>query len=147
QATYKLLQCPTDPTLSTDGLVYGYWGSTSYLANFNAWGQPDLGIWSPPQRFANLTDGLSNIVLFGEGYANCDRVGRIALYSWFYHNFGLDWYNQANTLMFQDRPEVKDCDNWRAQSGHRGGMNVCLADGSVRTVHGSISQMTWTNAL
>ncbi len=158
QVPYPMLQCPSDPTTTPDGLVYGWWGSTSYLANFNAWGDPNYGLWSSPQRFGQMRDGTSNIVLFGEGYANCDNVGRIALYSWFYHSFGLDWYNQANTLMFQDNPDpdyqdppgtviAKGCDNWRAQSAHKGGMNICLADGSVRRVTPGISQQTWTNAL
>jgi prepilin-type N-terminal cleavage/methylation domain-containing protein len=147
QATYKVLQCPSDPTASGDGLVYGWWGSTNYLANYNAWGTGSGGLWTPPVSFATFTDGTSNTVLFGEGYANCDTIGRIALYSWFYHNFGLDWYERPNTLMFQDRPRPRDCDNWRAQSGHRGGMNVALADASVRTVSPAVSQPTWTYAL
>jgi prepilin-type N-terminal cleavage/methylation domain-containing protein/prepilin-type processing-associated H-X9-DG protein len=148
QATFEILHCPSDPTYSPDGLVYGYWGSTNYLANYNAWASnPAWGVWAPPMIFAGITDGLSNTVLFGEGYANCDSIGRIALYSWFYHNFGLDWYQQSNTLMFQDQPQVAACDNWRAQSNHRGGMNVGLCDGSVRQVSPSVSQATWTYAL
>jgi prepilin-type N-terminal cleavage/methylation domain-containing protein/prepilin-type processing-associated H-X9-DG protein len=148
QAKYKVLQCPSDPSADGTGLVYGWWGATNYLANYNAWTpDPAYGLWAPPVRLAQFTDGTSNTVLFGEGYQNCDTIGRIALYSWFYHSFGLDWYAQANTLMFQDNPRVKDCDNWRAQSGHRGGMNVALADGSVRGVRAGVSQPTWTNAL
>jgi prepilin-type N-terminal cleavage/methylation domain-containing protein len=147
QATYKILQCPSDPTADGSGMVYGYWGSTNYLANYNAWSPGYGSLWAPPVRFAQISDGLSNTVLFGEGYANCDRVGRIALYSWFYHSFGLDWYGNANQLMFQDRPLPKDCDNWRAQSNHKGGMNVALADASVRSVNASISQATWANVL
>jgi prepilin-type N-terminal cleavage/methylation domain-containing protein/prepilin-type processing-associated H-X9-DG protein len=148
QATYKVLQCPSDPSAIGSGLVYNWWGATNYLANYNAWTpDPAYGLWAPPVRMANFKDGTSNTVLFGEGYQNCDSIGRIALYSWFYHNYGLDWYAQANTLMFQDRPQVKDCDNWRAQSGHRGGMNVALADGSVRNVRSGLTQTTWTNAL
>jgi prepilin-type N-terminal cleavage/methylation domain-containing protein/prepilin-type processing-associated H-X9-DG protein len=146
QATYKVLQCPSDPT-AANGLVYNYWGSTNYLANYNAWGTGAGGLWTPAVRFSSITDGLSNTVLFGEGYADCDRVGRIALYSWYYHNFGLDWYQQPNTLMFQDQPLVKDCDNWRAQSPHRGGMNVALADGSVRSIAPGVSQAAWTGVL
>jgi prepilin-type processing-associated H-X9-DG protein len=147
QATYKILQCRSDPTAREGGLVYGYWGYTNYLANYNAWGTGYGGLWNPPVSFSAISDGLSQTVLFGEGYAWCDSIGRIALYSWFYHNFGLDWYQQANTLMFQDRPPPQDCDNWRAQSGHRGGMNVALGDGSVRSVNPAISQQTWTSAL
>jgi prepilin-type N-terminal cleavage/methylation domain-containing protein len=148
QATFPILQCPSDPTNTDDGLVYGYWGSTSYMANYNAWAfNPSWGVYAKPMRFASITDGLSSTVLFGEAYTNCDGIGRIALYSWFYQAFGLDWYQQPNTLMFQDQPLVQDCDNWRAQSNHRGGMNVGLGDGSVRPVWPAISQSTWTNAL
>jgi hypothetical protein len=147
-ATFPLLQCPSDPTAVESGMVYNWWGATSYVANFNAFAAPNPnGVWAFPPRFDQITDGLSNTVFFGEAYANCDTIGRIALYSWYYHNFGIDWYQQPNTFMFQDQPLPKDCDNWRAQSNHVGGMNVALGDGSVRNVHPSVSQQTWTNAL
>jgi prepilin-type N-terminal cleavage/methylation domain-containing protein len=148
EAVYKILRCPSDPSGSVDGLVYNWWGATNYLANYNAWTpSPSMGVWASPVTFANFADGTSNTVIFGEGFANCDTIGRIALYSWFYHNFGLDWYQQANTKMFQSNIRVQDCDNWRAQSGHISGMNVCLGDGSVRFVSASISQATWDAAL
>ncbi|HVS35139.1 MAG TPA: DUF1559 domain-containing protein [Gemmataceae bacterium] len=146
-AAFKLMQCPSDPS-ATQGIVYGYWGATNYLANYNAWTPtPAEGVWAMPVHFLEITDGLSDTVLFGEGYQNCDQIGRIALYSWYYHNFGLDWYQQANTNMFQSGPQVSQCDNWRAQANHAAGMNVVLADGSVRLVAASVSQATWTSAL
>jgi prepilin-type N-terminal cleavage/methylation domain-containing protein/prepilin-type processing-associated H-X9-DG protein len=147
QATFKVLRCPSDPT-NFNGTCYGdYWGATNYLANYNAFTKRPVGVWAPAIRILDISDGTSNTVFFGEGYATCDSIGRIALYSWFYNNFGLDWYQQANTLMFQDNPAPKNCDNWRAQSGHVGGMNVGLADGSVRRVNASVSQATWTSVL
>jgi prepilin-type N-terminal cleavage/methylation domain-containing protein/prepilin-type processing-associated H-X9-DG protein len=162
---YPWLKCPSDPSAGTDGLADG-WGYTNYLANYNAWSvdppfNTSTSSYSIPQKFATLMDGLSNIVLFGEGYSMCDTRPRIALYSWYYHNFGVDDVGTPNTLMFQDRPTTQvhtdcpsspigcpdGCNNWTAQSGHRGGMNVCLADGSVRVVNPGISQASWTAAL
>jgi prepilin-type N-terminal cleavage/methylation domain-containing protein len=149
EATFALLRCPSDPTYQL-GLVYNYWGGTSYMANWNAWGDGTSALWTPAQPFAALTDGQSNIVLFGEGYQTCDTLGRIALYSWYYQTFGLDWYGQGNTYMFQQQPGegkcATCCDNWRAQTGHTA-MNVALGDGSVRAVSSSISQDTWTKVL
>jgi prepilin-type N-terminal cleavage/methylation domain-containing protein/prepilin-type processing-associated H-X9-DG protein len=146
-ATYKILLCNSDPS-STSPLVYDYWGATNYLANFNAWGVPAGNtVWVYPVNAAFFGDGMSNTILYSEGYRECDTIGRIALYSWFYHNYGIDWYQVPNTLMFQAAPLPQDCDNWRAQSGHIGGINVALADGSVRFVSAAISQATWTNAM
>jgi prepilin-type N-terminal cleavage/methylation domain-containing protein len=103
-ATYKILQCRSDPTLNSNGTVFGgYWGGTSYMANWNAfcasagdasntWGpwSPEggfLGWWTPAQNLLTVTDGLSNTIFFGEGYQTCDGVGRIALYSGEYSGY------------------------------------------------------------
>jgi prepilin-type N-terminal cleavage/methylation domain-containing protein len=179
--SFPVLRCPSDPSSGTDrragvGRVYTDqdppWGSTNYLANWHAFGTGERGLWTPPVSLNTLTDGLSNTVLFAEGYAWCDDRGRIALYSWNYHNFGLTWAltnvqlppgspsinypsGMPNTLRFQVRPQPlpyarcngRDCcDNWRAQTPHAV-MNVALADGSVRTVAASVAQTTWDNAL
>src|SRR5262249_17092904 len=150
QATFKVLQCPSDPTSSANGLVYEYWGYTNYEANWNAWGDGKQGLWTPQSRFAAIKDGLSNTVLFGDAYANCDGLGRIALYSWYYQTFGLDWYQLPNTWMFQVRPGEGKCDdccnNWRTQTGHEV-MNVTLGDGSVRSLSGNIQQEVWDRLL
>ena len=140
QTIFHSMRCPSDPSLGQTALSSG-WGTTNYLANWNAWcnssgdGTATYGNWSPgnlgfysaPQRFASITDGLSDTVLFAEGYAQCDTLPRIALYSPNYHNFGLtsalpngtsitgsggllpagtyDYpYGLPNTFMFQVRP-------------------------------------------
>jgi prepilin-type N-terminal cleavage/methylation domain-containing protein len=108
--TFAVLQCPSDPSPGTDpqagaGQVYltsGHpWGSTNYLANWNALtnGNVAAGYTAPPQPLSAIKDGLSNTVLFGEGYAWCEGRGRTALMAWHtgnggagyggVHNFGL----------------------------------------------------------
>jgi len=149
EKTYKVLRCPSDPSVKPpEGLVYNHWGGTSYAANWNAWGNGQSSYNTPAQKLLNLTDGTANTVLFGEVYMNCDRLSRIALYSWYYSDFGLDWYGKGNTNMFQVRPPLgicpTCCDNWRAQTGHRT-MQVALADGSVRGISPGISNNeNWT---
>jgi prepilin-type processing-associated H-X9-DG protein len=148
-AKYKVARCPADPSAAPDALHGNWWGTTNYLANFHALAGHGsaYGIWSGPEPLAGAEDGLSNTVLFAEGYAECDRLGRIALYSWWYHNFGIDWYGQPNTLMFQSRPASGKCGNWQAQAIHSGGIQVALLDGSVRIVRDSIRPATWTSIL
>jgi type II secretory pathway pseudopilin PulG len=125
EAIYKVLQCPSDPTMSASGLVGGYWGYTNYLANWDAWGDSkgdgsvvlglgasnwtQNGYWSPPQPITNILDGTSNTILFGEGYSLCDTIGRSALYPADTNNFGITWdlvKGQMNggTLPNQDFP-------------------------------------------
>lgn len=127
---------------------------TNYLANWYALGNGVSGIYGPPQKFVQLTDGLSHTVLFGEGYSQCKKTPRVALVSAFYHNFGVtpkgkpsdDPTNGTDYSMFQIQPALADCDPWRSQTGHEA-MNVALADGSVRAVGGGVSPDLWKQCL
>lgn len=138
QATYKALGCPSDPTFNKglDKFHGGYWGVTSYSANYNALaggigdGSEVYGNWNPlgydapAKSLSSISDGLTNTILYSEVYANCYDRGRIALYSWHYQGFGLTQavakgaFDQGtnptwnaskgvpNTYMFQVRPEA-----------------------------------------
>ena len=117
----KVLRCPSDPSYGAtgnarDGLVYTAtttpWSATNYLANWNILSaeQPSVaGYTARPQKFANVTDGLSNTILLAEAYAWCESRGRTAFLAWHLsqggfsapsrngvHNFGLT-FNVANT--------------------------------------------------
>jgi prepilin-type N-terminal cleavage/methylation domain-containing protein len=45
--------------------------------------------------------------------------------------------------IFQAQPVPTNCDPFRASTGHTGGIQACLVDGSVRGVSPSVSQTTW----
>jgi len=56
-------------------------------------------------------------------------------------------YTNANTWMFQTTPRVDRCLPVRVQSIHAVGMNVAMADGSVRTLSPDISHQDQSNLL
>ncbi len=49
--------------------------------------------------------------------------------------------------LFQMRPTPGNCDPSRASTPHAGGMQVVLADGSVRILSGGMSGTTWWAAV
>jgi len=146
---FPMLLCPSDPTWRATQTP----ATTNYLANWFAFGDGTGGAYTPPQRFRDLLDGLSNIVLFGEGYSICDSLPRLAMVPPHYHNFGVtqqgkasddSFYEPDDYTMFQVKPDK--CDKWRAQTPHEA-MNIALADGTIRNVSANISSATWKNAL
>ena len=184
--TFRRLLCPSDPSVGSypdagDGRVYltrnQAWGSTNYLANWNAFAdaQPVKGYRTPPPSFAAITDGLANTVLFSEGYAWCDGKGRLALNSWDYHSFGLTWplgnavvddgygpkmvdnpNGMPNTYLFQVRPLAKeapdcpggeDCCNNWRTQTGHAVFNAGMADGSIRPLGRGTTQRIWDHAL
>lgn len=64
---------------------------------------------------------------------------------------GSIWRNGFNTLLTPNKPCFRPNTQWwelvtPASSYHPGGVNVCLADGSVRFVTESVDADTWTGA-
>jgi type II secretory pathway pseudopilin PulG len=148
---FPTLLCPSDPTRDPESDP----GKTNYLANWYAFGVANHGPYSPRQSFGNLTDGLSNVALFAEGYSMCDDLPRKALLSVHFHNFGITQerkpsddpsYFPQDYTMFQVGPTADNCDKWRTQTGHAT-MNTALADGSVRSFQPNISPDTWKQLL
>src|SRR6185312_7258869 len=99
---------------------------------------------------ASFADGTSNTLLFAEHYSQCNGQ---------YNTWGFWWAgswqpNFANSStgaigpasLFQIQPlpyQGPACDIGRASTAHTGGMQVCLADGSVRNLAQGISPTTW----
>lgn len=167
--SFPALHCLSDPSSigPSKKITWTYslpWSTTNYQANFLSWvqngSQQRVGVeWEvggPPLTTANapkldgvlgyrdITDGLSNTIMFAEGMRFCDNTYRFAFWSKYNfrhsHNFGVDWNGKGNTFMFQSMPHRTRCNNWRVQGLHFGTLAVCLFDGSVRSLNKEISR-------
>jgi prepilin-type N-terminal cleavage/methylation domain-containing protein len=166
--------CPNEPASSppyqgatTNGGANG-WVIGNYAANYYVLGNPGGASIQAREQSANsfavLTDGLSNVVLFGERYGTCgssgaanggNTVGNL----WSDSNsvwrpiFCVDNSSKAGQagypacLMFQVTPNwLTACDPIRLQGMHPAGVNICLGDGSVRLFVRNMDPNVWARA-
>ncbi len=123
----------------------------------NPWG----GTPAIPTTFP---DGTSNTILLAEKYACCQaNANGVAIYGgvwWHAGNdvgpyfavpyFGGSLYQGSSSVVYlwqpQPEPWQTACNPDLASSPHPGGINVALADGSVRFLANGLGQTTWSNA-
>jgi prepilin-type N-terminal cleavage/methylation domain-containing protein len=171
----KTYLCPSDPSVgptglsqTTNGGANGF-AASCYSANYYVFGNPNGGsdyacVQGSNSIPASITDGLSNTIFFGEIYASCSLStdpGNGASAASLWADSTLPWRSimchntpsknvnpgYAPCNLFQVQPRVfGGCDPSRGQSGHTGGTNVGLGDGSVRFVSQGISAGTWALA-
>jgi len=174
----KTYNCPSDFTLSNgwSQAQVGGWMGTSYSANFRLFGTVRAGGNSDAPQFsvANIPDGTSNTIAFGEQYAACNGTtgspqgSKGNLWAYPGTDWGWDWsciiansrvvggttampngYAMPNAarLLPQIQPTILQCDHTRPQSAHTAVCLVCLMDGSVRGVTSAITVNTWASAI
>jgi prepilin-type N-terminal cleavage/methylation domain-containing protein/prepilin-type processing-associated H-X9-DG protein len=172
----KTYLCPSDPSPSTGSRLgattngdANQWAIGNYCANYFIFGNPLAGDPTSREQGASripavMPDGLSNTIVYTERYGTCGSSGVPDAVS----TFGNLWSDSCSVwrpvfcmnnsqqspgggyppcLMFQVTPNwINSCDSTRAQSPHTGGINVCLGDGSVRFISGSIDPTVWALA-
>jgi prepilin-type processing-associated H-X9-DG protein len=166
-------RCPSEPSSpsgrsATTNHGANLWAVGNYPANYQMFGKPDAATVDARREgtstFARLVDGTSNVVMFAERYGTCGSSGNLndpTTFASLWSDSNVLWrpvfcineYTQQPVtqgyypcLMFQVTPHyLNGCDSRRAQSPHSGGMNIALADGSVRMASGSIDPGLWAN--
>jgi prepilin-type N-terminal cleavage/methylation domain-containing protein len=169
----RIFRCPSDPSVGPGGVVTVNgipWGASCYAVNSQAHGGIP-GNPQGKARLASITDGTSNTILYAEKYARCTStsIGLDGGSFWAYcasKDMDFPWpmdlpfkpYHAGFAISgyfgnpvppgpgskFQvPTPFLGNCDPTRASTAHAGGMQVCLADASVRTLSPSMSGTTW----
>ena len=143
----KSFLCPSDGNNNPQQMWATGWAGTNYVANYQVFA--NAATWDTtikPRISASFPDGTSNTIAFAEKVMRCSD-GYSAL--WGHGNWDYNWmpafqtwYAQGPGAMFQIQP-INGCNHFLASTPHSGGMQACLADGSVRTISAGISGNTW----
>ncbi|HLJ95166.1 MAG TPA: DUF1559 domain-containing protein [Gemmataceae bacterium] len=169
----KVFLCPSDSTIGADGVAdvsgqfpqWPRWGASCYASNYavfggryDANGNPNRwqGAAVIPDSFP---DGTSTTILFAEKYAVCTGGPSRSSYTggslWAWPNADASFsptfasFNNGPSSLFQTQPTNDHihgeglCDPTRASTAHSGGMQVCMADGSVRLLAANIQPNLW----
>jgi prepilin-type N-terminal cleavage/methylation domain-containing protein len=157
----KTFVCPSDPSTGTNGVVMsataGANGASSYAANAQVFGLVDVngtltGYNGAARLASSFPDGTSNTILFAEKYAQCNSGGDFWAYAapslvfpaFANSTVGGNAIGPASKFQVQPSPFLSSgCDVTRASTSHGGGIQVTLADASVRSVPAGISGTTW----
>jgi prepilin-type N-terminal cleavage/methylation domain-containing protein len=153
--TIKIYLCPSDPTTQPPPTWTNGWVVGSYADNNEVFGDPNNPGWASNAATARMPasfqDGTSNTIGVGEKYARCNGSGTL----WAHGQWNPAWEPRFNTWQnrgtgskFQVQPSpnpanTSSCSNITPSTGHTGGMNTMLMDGSVRFISQGISSTTW----
>lgn len=158
--------CPSAPNPSgpqakqNDGTV---WGVSNYGGNVQVFCKVNSTTFSyldgdGQMKLVQITDGQSNTIFFGEKYARCNLPNTslkeggsfwafdiTGVYLAYHPGFGISWTNLSvgAASMFKVAPDPEQCDPSIAATPHRSGMNVCMGDGSVKTLSPSLPGDVW----
>jgi prepilin-type processing-associated H-X9-DG protein len=164
----KTFVCPSDPSAGGSGVVTDNqnveWGACSYAGNSEVFAKVDalgrvVDVQNYPKFAYSFRDGTSNTILCAEKYARCTNSITLEGGSfWAYDDlspalqplypaFAISWTTYSigpgSKFLVKPTPFLGNCDPFLASTAHTGGMNVGMADGSVRIVSASISGETW----
>jgi prepilin-type N-terminal cleavage/methylation domain-containing protein/prepilin-type processing-associated H-X9-DG protein len=161
----KSFICPSDYLPFQNITIYEsyYFGANSYFGNAGTYAWPATSAscngvlyYNSNVNIAFITDGLSNCLFVGERYSYDPNVSDYNLNQW--RGWGwTDWNSGADILCDTQFPmntplanipysSALDSRKTNFGSGHPGGMNFALCDGSVQFLVNSITIVTWQRA-
>jgi prepilin-type N-terminal cleavage/methylation domain-containing protein/prepilin-type processing-associated H-X9-DG protein len=170
---YRCPSDPSVGQAHLTGASAGDWGDgdSCYAGNFQIFGNAkattqSLASWINNMRLTQITDGTSQTLMFAEKYARCDGPTRTPGGTWWARglypneqppdglspdfavpNGVLPGNCTGATAMFVLRPypwlNGGTCVSCNASGSHATALNVCMADGSVRSLAPSMNPNTY----
>jgi len=167
----KAFVSPADETHVAGVITRHGWGGASYAANALLLAASDAtGVmqnWDGGAHLGTIKDGASQTVAFAEKIADCNstfgsnagngsNLWGVQWGPWWPMLFcnacnmnqpgGISYLATDPLILPQQRPDQTDCDSRRASSPHNGAILVSMADGTVRGVKFSVTQLSWWRA-
>jgi prepilin-type N-terminal cleavage/methylation domain-containing protein/prepilin-type processing-associated H-X9-DG protein len=167
QKQVAVFNCPSDPTLMPGINPATQYAPSSYAGNYLVFGNVNANFASksaygkPKLLGYTFKDGASQTILFAEKYASAFDATYRGGCHWAYfqadcHNPFFAYVDPPRRIksftdpkavgpsgMFQVQPKAAGgCDPCLPATGHNA-MNVCMADGSVRSLSASMSAQSW----
>ena len=139
--------CPSDPTQKGPFATFEGWlALTNYAANFDVFGdeRAENRLQGQHKFPAFITDGTSNTIFFAERFTVCN--GEPTGWGFAADSLRAPGFNLFEPVYFQINPSPANCIPGTPQSGHVGGVNLGIGDGSVKFVTSRLSPTTWRAA-
>jgi hypothetical protein len=134
-----VMQDPGDRSAPAGGIYKRTYGTTNYVGNWLVFkGGPRAPAYG---TFLQITDGLSNTLMFAERYQMCNGTPCLWGYNQYY--YWAPMFAYFSLAKFQVHPPQEACDPALPQSIHREGMLVGMCDASVHTVGNNINPWAW----
>jgi len=180
----KTFFCPSDSSWQEAGIwrpgwvgnedPAGLWMPGNYGANFQVFGNPDMGnvdLWNlqTTLKIDTVADGSSNTIFFAEKQRTCNQsysplwghgwwnISYMPIFAFGSRNGATGYTARSayagmvgNNAKFQSVPKTSwntQCNPALTQQIHATSMLVGLGDGSVRAVSPSVSNATWWSAI
>lgn len=158
--TIKAYLCPSDGSNQPAATWTNGWVVSNYIANHDAFHNPNDGGWMGNWHDPNLSyqgslertyqDGTTNTIGVTEAYGRCGSTGTLWAHETVtpdWHAMFNDWNARGPASKFQVQPTQAQCNRFIPQSAHSGGIMVMMMDGSVRFMGQSIDPNVWAAAL
>jgi prepilin-type N-terminal cleavage/methylation domain-containing protein/prepilin-type processing-associated H-X9-DG protein len=152
-AVVKSFLCPADPATGAGARLANGWVGASYAASYPLLGT--VRARGPARKVAlvgryragDIPDGSSHTVLLAEKLADARATGGGTAWAYPYVSGYWPVFGYFSDAVPQVVPAVNQVQFARPSTMHAGGVQVALADGSVRGVAAGVSPATWRTAV